>query len=104
MTSLTTSAELPKRREIWLINFDPTVGSEIQKMRPAIVISSDAIGKLPIKLVAPITNWKPSFSQNFWHVKIEPDATNSLTKISAIDALQRQRCRLTEVYSQVRLY
>ncbi|ACB53253.1 putative PemK-like protein [Crocosphaera subtropica ATCC 51142] len=39
---------LPKRGEIWLVNFDPTLGSEIRKTRPAIVISSDAAGKLPI--------------------------------------------------------
>ncbi|MGB3692038.1 MAG: type II toxin-antitoxin system PemK/MazF family toxin [Spirulinaceae cyanobacterium] len=88
MTSSTTNSDAPKRGEIWLVNFDPTIGSEIKKVRPAVVISSDAVGKLPIKLIAPITNWKPYFSQNFWHVKIEPDTTNGLTKISAIDALQ----------------
>ncbi len=71
-----------------MVNFDPTVGAEIKKVRPAVVISSDAVGKLPLKLIAPITDWKPYFSQNFWHVKIEPDATNGLTKVSAIDALQ----------------
>jgi mRNA-degrading endonuclease toxin of MazEF toxin-antitoxin module len=48
---------LPKRGEIWLVNLDPTVGAEIQKTRPAIVISSDYIGKLPLKLVVPITDW-----------------------------------------------
>nr|WP_310487775.1 type II toxin-antitoxin system PemK/MazF family toxin [Chamaesiphon sp. VAR_69_metabat_338] len=42
---------LPRRGEIWLVNLDPTVGAEIQKTRPAIVISSDYIGKLPLKLV-----------------------------------------------------
>jgi mRNA interferase MazF len=88
VTSLTTNIQTPKRGEIWLVNFDPTIGSEIRKIRPAIVISSDATGKLPIKLVAPITDWKPYFAQNFWHVKIEPDSTTGLTKISAIDTLQ----------------
>ncbi|WP_407681885.1 type II toxin-antitoxin system PemK/MazF family toxin [Pseudanabaena cinerea] len=88
MTSLTTNFEPPKRGEIWLVNFDPTVGSEIKKIRPAIVISSDAAGKLPIKLVAPITDWKPYFAKNFWHVKIELDTEIGLTKASAIDALQ----------------
>jgi mRNA interferase MazF len=88
VTSLTTNIQTPKRGEIWLVNFDPTIGSEIKKIRPAIVISSDATGKLPIKLVAPITDWKPYFAQNFWHVKIEPDSTTGLTKISAIDTLQ----------------
>ncbi len=88
MISLNTRAELPKRGEIWLVNFDPTIGAEIKKIRPAVIISSNAVDKLPIKLIAPITNWKPYFSQNFWHVKIEPNTMNGLTKISAIDALQ----------------
>ena len=51
----------PKRGEIWLVNFDPTVGAEIQKTRPAVVVSSDSVGKIPLKLVAPITDWKKSF-------------------------------------------
>jgi mRNA interferase MazF len=78
----------PKRGEIWLTNFDPTLGTEIKKIRPAIIISSDAIGKLPIKLVAPITDWKPYFETNLWHLKLDPTPTNGLSKPSAIDALQ----------------
>ncbi len=87
MTSLTINSETPKRGEIWLVNFDPTVGAEIKKVRPAIVISSDAAGKLPIKLVALVTDWKPYFAKNFWHVQIEPDTEIGLTKASAIDIL-----------------
>jgi mRNA interferase MazF len=78
----------PKRGEIWLVSFDPTLGSEIKKTRPAVVISSDAVGRLPIKLVAPITDWKPQFLANLWHVRIDPDSTNGLLKVSAVDALQ----------------
>ena len=88
MTSLTISPDLPKRGEIWLVNFDPTIGAEIKKVRPAVVISSDSVGKLPIKLIAPITDWKTYFSSNFWHVKIEPNSINRLNKDSAIDTLQ----------------
>jgi mRNA interferase MazF len=76
---------LPRRGEIWMVNFDPTVGTEIRKTRPAVAISSDAAGRLPIKLIAPITDWKDYFAQN---VRIEPDANNGLTKISAVDTLQ----------------
>jgi len=85
---LSINPELPKRGEIWLVNFDPTVGAEIKKLRPAVVISSDSVGKLPIKLIAPITDWKTYFSANFWHVKIEPNSINGLNKASAIDTLQ----------------
>ena len=87
MTSLTINT-LPQRGEIWLVNFDPTVGTEIRKTRPAIVISSDAAGRLPIKLIAPITDWKDYFAPNFWHVRINPNANNGLTKVSAVDTLQ----------------
>jgi mRNA interferase MazF len=88
VTSLSINPDLPKRGEIWLVNFDPTVGAEIKKVRPAVVISSDSVGKLPIKLIAPITDWKTYFSSNFWHVKIEPNSINRLNKDSAIDTLQ----------------
>jgi mRNA interferase MazF len=78
---------IPKRGEIWLVNFDPTIGTEIKKIRPAIVLSSDAV-KLPIKLAAPITDWKDYFARNLWHIKLDPDAINNLTKASAVDVLQ----------------
>ncbi len=78
----------PKRGEIWRVDFNPTIGAEIQKQRPAVVISSDAIGKLPIKIVAPITAWKEAFENNLWHIKLLPNPVNGLQKPSAVDALQ----------------
>ena len=79
---------IPRRGEIWEVDLDPTVGSEISKTRPVLVISSDGVGRLAIKIVAPITGWNQSFTNNIWHVKIEPDAQNKLSKTSAIDVLQ----------------
>jgi mRNA interferase MazF len=32
----------PRRGEVWWVSFDPSVGGEIQKTRPAIVLSNDA--------------------------------------------------------------
>jgi mRNA interferase MazF len=32
----------PRRGEVWLVAFDPSVGGEIQKTRPAVVISNDS--------------------------------------------------------------
>jgi mRNA interferase MazF len=41
--NLAVSAEsAPLRGEVWLISFDPSVGGEIQKTRPAVVLSNDA--------------------------------------------------------------
>jgi mRNA interferase MazF len=78
----------PKRGEIWFVDFNPTKGKEIQKIRPAVVISSDYIGKLPLKLVIPITEWQDVFKENIWHVQLIPSAENGLKKASAVDALQ----------------
>lgn len=77
-----------KRREIWVVNLEPTLGAEIQKTRPVVVVNSNSIGVLPIRLVAPITEWKDYFSGNIWHVKLEPNSANGLTKPSAVDTLQ----------------
>jgi mRNA interferase MazF len=78
----------PRRGDIWLVNFDPTVGAEIRKTRPAVVVSSDAVGVLPVKLVAPLTEWKARYTANLWHVQLLPDSRNGLEKPSAIDVLQ----------------
>jgi mRNA interferase MazF len=51
--------KVPSRGEVWDIRFDPSVGAEIQKIRPAVVISLDSIGRLPLRIVVPITEWKP---------------------------------------------
>lgn len=85
---MTTSSSLYKRGEIWLVDLDPTEGTEMKKVRPVVIVSSDAVGILPIKLVAPITGWQSSFEANLWHVKIEPDSQNNLSKTSAVDTLQ----------------
>lgn len=34
-----------KRGEVWWVNFDPSIGGEIKKSRPAVVISNDAANK-----------------------------------------------------------
>ena len=34
-------ATFPKRGEVWIVNFDPTIGSEIKKTRPAVVLQND---------------------------------------------------------------
>jgi mRNA interferase MazF len=77
-----------KQGEIWLINLDPTVGSEIRKTRPAIIVSDDALGKLPLKVIVPITDWNEKFSIAPWMVKIEPNPKNGLTKNSSADCFQ----------------
>jgi mRNA interferase MazF len=77
-----------KQGEIWEINLSPTVGAEIKKKRPAVIINDDAIGLLPLRVIVPVTEWKKSFHGAVWMVKIEPNALNNLKKTSAIDCFQ----------------
>ncbi|NJC98258.1 MAG: PemK family transcriptional regulator [Anaerolineales bacterium] len=77
-----------KRGEIWLVNLDPTVGSEIKKTRPVVIISSDLIGILPLKVIVPFTDWKDRYTSAPWMVRIDPDDDNGLSKPSAADGLQ----------------
>lgn len=95
------------RGEIWLINLDPAIGSEIKKIRPAIIVNDDAIGILPLKVIVPVTEWKDHYSVAPWMVRLETDAESGLSKTSAADAFQvrsvsqerfvRQIGRLSEI-------
>lgn len=44
------------RYEIWFINLDPTVGAEIKKTRPCVIISPPQLDYLQTRLIAPITS------------------------------------------------
>ena len=77
-----------RRGEVWLINLDPTVGAEIKKTRPAVIVNDDAIGILPLKVIVPITEWRDRYAVAPWLVRLEPDAENGLDKPSAADAFQ----------------
>ena len=46
-----------KRGEVWWVEFDPAVGSEIRKRRPAVIVSNDAANRnLARVVVVPITS------------------------------------------------
>ncbi len=78
----------PARGEIWEVNFDPTVGAEIRKVRPAGVVNVPRVGKLPLLIVVPITEWNPIYEQYVWFTRLAPTAENGLRKSSGADAFQ----------------
>jgi mRNA interferase MazF len=46
-----------KRGEVWWVEFDPSVGSEIRKTRPAVIVSNDAANRhLSRVVVVPVTS------------------------------------------------
>lgn len=74
--------------EIWLLNLNPTVGAEIQKTRPAVIVNDDELGILPLRVIVPFTDWKDRYIKAVWQVKIQTDNINNLTKTSSADCFQ----------------
>ena len=72
----------PRRGEIWLVEFDPSVGTEIRKTRPAVVVSNDVANARTSKVtVVPVTS---TIRRLPLVVIVEPSAENGLDKESLI--------------------
>ncbi len=71
-----------------MVNFNPVTGSEISKIRPAVVVSENSIGKLPLRIVVPITDWKDYYKHTVWFTYLKMSALNGLTKDSGADSFQ----------------
>jgi len=78
----------PQRGEIWTVQFDPSVGAEMRKIRPAVVANLDSIGRLTLRIVVPLTDWQPTFGQLPWFVSIPASSATGLVKDSGADAFQ----------------
>jgi len=77
--------------DIWLVDFNPTKGHEMQKIRPAVVINGNFSVGLDLKIVVPITSWNKEYVLIWWLYKLSPDKTNGLNTISAVNCYQ-MRC------------
>src|SRR5437763_13262359 len=76
------------RGEVWQVAFDPTMGAEIQKTRPAVIVSRSRARVLPLRLVVPFRGWQPQLLHTPWLVRVEPSSENGLAETSAADAFQ----------------
>jgi mRNA interferase MazF len=70
--------DFPKRGEIYWVNFDPTVGGETRKTRPALVVSNDIGNEMSsLVIVAPIT----SKVKNIYPYEVKVSIDEKLGKI-----------------------
>jgi mRNA interferase MazF len=87
----------PRRGEIWLVDFDPTLGAEIQKNRPALIIQNDIGNRAsPITIVAAITTTvkRPYPFQVVLPARVSGlnfDSVVTLNQIRSIDRIRLSR-------------
>ena len=77
-----------KAGEIYWVNLDPTIGDEIKKRRPVIIVNGGHDKHLRLAIVVPVTAWSPYWDENPFFVSLEPDSNNGLKKKSAVDCFQ----------------
>jgi mRNA interferase MazF len=68
MATKKTVISFPRRGDVYLVNFDPTVGAEIRKTRPALILQNDVANQYsPITMVAAITS---QFDQQLYPTEV----------------------------------
>lgn len=81
-----------KRGEVWWVEFDPSVGSEIRKIRPAVIVSNDAANRnLARVVVVPLTS--NTGRQYPGEAVISVDGTSSKAMADQIMAADKARLK-----------
>jgi len=77
----------PHRGDLYWVNLDPTIGSEIKKTRPCVVISPNAANQAgPLVIVAPVS--KAEGKKSFFHEVFLPKGTTGFSFDSKIKVFQ----------------
>ena len=91
----------PERGEVWRVRLDPTEGDEIGKIRPAVVINLNSMGRLNLRVVVPITDWKDRYENYQWMTMLEPDIANGLSKRSGADSFQTRSVSISRFVTRL---
>ena len=86
-----------KQYKVVLVNLDPTLGSEVKKTRPCLVISPDEMNKyLNTIIIAPIASSSKSYPTR---IEIKGENTKGWVMIDQIRTIDKQR--ITKVFNSV---
>lgn len=96
------------RGEVWQMSLDRNPAPEPDSARAVMVLSSDALAVLPLRVIVPLIPWKDEFVDTPWLVRIPPVLNSGLEQVMAADALQvrsvstaRLKTRLGDLPSRV---
>ncbi len=101
MTRPSTTSAQPVRGEVWRIRFDPSQGAEMGKTRPAVVVNPPSVGRLPLRIVVPVTGWNTKYATVPWLVYLKATKRNGLDKESAADCFQVKSVALARFVSKL---
>lgn len=76
------------RGEVWQMSMGVPGRKEGVSPRTVLIISSDALSALPLKIVVPLTNWKEEYTSVPWMVRLPPVLNSGLESPMAADAMQ----------------
>jgi mRNA interferase MazF len=89
---------------IWLVSFDPSIGTEIRKTRPAVIMSGTSFNQRSKVTVLPITSANPSDRLLPVIVPLIPSVANGLSTNSfvvCVDPMTFDKRRLIQCLGQV---
>ncbi|HEY6330840.1 MAG TPA: type II toxin-antitoxin system PemK/MazF family toxin [Blastocatellia bacterium] len=86
---------IPRRGDLYLVNFDPSIGAEIKKTRPALILQNDIANRhSPITIVAAISS---KFDDDLYPTEVPVPAaegglsTDSVVLLNQIRSVDQQR-------------
>jgi mRNA interferase MazF len=81
----------PRQFEVWLVDLEPTIGAEIRKTRPAIVVSPDTMNRhLLTVIIVPMTTTLRRYPSR---VALTFQGTRGQAALDQIRAVDRERLR-----------